>query len=164
MSPLTSTVPGAMSTLLSHLTAVVTANPTLGASAYLGLPVANVTDNYLAIGQWPTGALLHSYKQDFMGMPAKSGRKDEDYVLPCHLRAWAGDSTPTARLADAFTMLDGVLTRLQADPQGTTALSSSGTWQVDVVEIPESGPFTNKGWGVLVTFTVHVFNVRIPSY
>lgn len=173
MTALTSTVPGALTVLLTHFKTVAAANPTLHVGSYLGEPVGpgEPTNNYLMIGDWQTGELVTGYKQDFRGFPAVSARKNEDYLIPCNLRTWSGEAPPAAptaatqRLTEAFTLFDGVLRQLQTDPQGSTKLTSSGTWQVVSMQIPQSGPWANVGgWGVLMTFDVHIFNVTIPSY
>lgn len=158
----TSTVFGAIATLKAHFGVVASENPTLDVGVYVGPPIANVQANYLAVGLWPNWDVLLGYKQEFRDLATT--RKNEDYTIPCHLRTWAGDSTGTARFTEAFTLLDGVLGRLAADPKAGGAISSSGTWQVDSAEIPVMGPLEESGFGVIVTFNVHVFNVTVPSF
>lgn len=172
MSGLTSTVPGALAMLVTKFKAVASANPTLNIEVLLGeaMGPGEPSPNYLMVGNWETGELIANYKQDFRGMPAVSAWKNEDYVIPCNLRAWAGTAPPAsptapqARLTSAFGILDGVLRQLQADPSGSGALSSSGTWQVTSIEMPMTGPWPAVGgWGVLMVFDVHVFNVTLTN-
>lgn len=158
---LTSTVPGAVSVLQTHFQNVANANPAMEIGVYLGLPVAAVKNNYLMIGNYQDGKVLASYRQDWVGMPAATAVKSETYSLNCSLRAWAGSSDPLARQADAYTMIDGVLSELQSDPGGSGELTASGSWQVTEMEEAENGPLGESGWGVVFTFTVEVINVRI---
>jgi hypothetical protein len=165
MTTLTSTVPGAIAVLLGYMGQVATDNPDLDAKAYLGPPVERVTDNYLMIGD-ETGHLITGYRQNWVGMPASAERKSEEYGIVCSLRAWTGGAAaldPAARLTDAFTMIDGLMGLLQADPGASGSLTPSGSWQVPTVDIPVFGPFESGGWGALVSFTVQIINVRLTS-
>ncbi len=160
---LTSTVPGALSALETDLQAVATANPSLDVGVYLGVPIANVTNNYLAISEWETGELIVNYRQEWAGLPANPPRRSEEYGIPVTIRAWAGDSDPQSRIADLFTLVDGVLGAVQADPQASGALTSSGSWQATELTIPESGPLGGKGFGVVAQLIIEITNVRLTS-
>ncbi len=163
---ITSTVPGAITTLLGYFADVASANPSLDVGVYSGLPIANIKNNYLSIGEWETGSVLSGYRQDWVGFPASASPKLEDYSINCVARAWDGSSDTTAiaqRFTDAFTLLDGVMGCLQADPGASGSITPSGTWQVVGVDNIASGPLGGKGFGVLLSFEVQVINVRITS-
>jgi hypothetical protein len=167
---ITSTLAGAIKVLRTHFNTVAAENSGLNVGVYVGLPVGpgQSANNYLMIGELQTGRMVRGYKQEFRGLPAVAAHKSEDYSIPCTLQVWDGTgpvetpTAPLARLNDAMSLLNGVLTQLQADPQGSTQLTS-GTWQVNQIDMPQTGPFSNGGWGVLMTFSVHVFNVTIPN-
>ena len=165
MTTLTSTIPGALSALETHMQNVASAHPLLNISVHVGIPIAEVENNYLAIGTYETGELVLDYEQDWAGFPAAAERKSERYKIPCTVRAWAGNTDPISRITDLFTMLDGILAELQADPQATVnggyPLTPSGSWQISRVDIPVSGPLNNKGWGIVASFEVDVINVRL---
>lgn len=174
---LSSTFPGAVAVLVTHFKTVAGQHPTLNAAVYLGPAVgpSQPQSNFIMVGDFQTGALIRGYRQDFRGLPVPGTRKNEDYYIPCTIRTWAGTSLPASpsagidRLADAFSLMDGILNQLQNDPQGTNSLTSSGTWQVTQIDIPQAGPLPmigggSGGWGVVMTFEVHVFNVTLPSY
>lgn len=163
MTTITSTVPGAIATLLGHFRDVASANRSLDLGVYSGIPVADVKNNYLAVGQWETGQLISGYHQDWAGLPASAAPKIEDYSILCTIRTWAGTVDQLGRLNDAFTLLDGVMSALKADPGASGTITPSGTWQVTSVEIPVAGALGGKGYGVLMSFDVPVINVRITS-
>lgn len=163
MATLTSTVPGAVAQFKAYLDAVSAANPSLDIGTYVGVPIEAVTNNYMMVGNWETSELIANYKQDFAGMPAIANKKNESYSIMASIRAWSGNSDPIARLTDLFTMVDGVLGQFASDPNGSGHLTASGTWQVDSVDVPFSGPFGASGWGVLAVVQVQVFNVRLTS-
>jgi hypothetical protein len=170
MTTLTSTVPGAIAALEAHLANVVTALPSLNITAVTGIPVEQVGQNFIMVGEVETGQLLTGYHQDWRGFPASAERKSEEYGIPCTIRAWSGESvstSPATIVGDAFTMLDAVMAELQSDPQATITggypLTPSGSWQVTEVDIPTSGPLGGQGWGVYMTFVVSIINVRLTS-
>lgn len=168
MTTFVSTVPGAIECLETHFENVATANPSLDVGVYVGPPNSeNWNANYLMIGERQTGRILSGYKQEWRGFPAVAARKLESpYTIPCSLRAASGSSTATdviGRLNDAFTMMDGVLSELQNDPQASGALSPSGSWQVTTIDIPATGVIAGFGWGVLMTFGVQIINVQLPT-
>jgi len=161
---LTSTVPGAIAQLFAYMKQVADANPTLSVGTYLGLPTGTeVSNNYLMVGEDESGQLLSGYRQEWAGLPASANRSSEEYGIPCSLRAWQGDSDPASRLTDAFTMFDSLMGFLQNDPGASGALTPSGSWKVSTLELPESGPFGGKGWGVIGSFTVQIINVRLTA-
>lgn len=166
MTQIVSTVPGALKTLRGYLQTVADANTGLNAAVYFGPPTGggNPTPNYLMVGNYENGELISGYEQDFRTLSIASATKNEDYIIPCAIRTWSGDNGATSqfdRINDAFALLDGVMQLFQTHPTGTGALSSSGTWQVSEITMPESGPSNNGGWGVMLAFEVHVFNVTI---
>jgi hypothetical protein len=158
-----STVPAAVGVLEGYFTAVALENDNLNAGVYVGAPTGDCANNYLSIGSDETGQLLVDYRQDWASFPASAGRKSESYGIVCSLRAWDGNSDPIGRLTDAFVLLDGVQEALAADPNGSGALTPSGSWQITSVETPEAGPLGGSGWGVLITFVVSVINVRLTN-
>jgi hypothetical protein len=161
---LTSTVPGAITQLFAYMQQVAADNPSLEIGTYLGTPIGTaLTANYLILGEDETGQLLTGYRQEWAGLPAAANRSSEEYGVPCCLRAYAGNSDPAARLVDSFTMFDGLMGYLQDDPGASGALTPSGSWKVSNLDMPSSGPFGGKGWGVLMTFTVSIINVRLTS-
>lgn len=161
---LTTTVPGAIAQLFTYMEQVAADNPDLEIGTYLGTPIGTgLTANYLILGQDETGQLLQGYHQEWAGFPAAANRSEEEYGIPCCLRAMAGDINPVGRLTDAFTMLDSLMGYLQSDPHASGALTPSGSWKLTSLEMPESGPFGGRGWGVLMSFTVSIINVRLTS-
>ena len=161
---ITSTVPGAIAQLFAYMEQVAEDNPDLNIGTYLGTPIGTaLSPNYFILGEDETGQLLQGYHQEWAGLPAAANRSAEEYGIPCCLRAYAGNSDPISRLTDAFTMLDGLMGYLQLDPGASGALTPSGTWKLSGLEMPESGPFGGKGWGVLMSFTVSIINVRLTS-
>ena len=162
--PLTSTVPGAVAALQTHMGNAVAANPSLAAEVHLGFPTAEVANNYLQIGD-ETGALLVNYRQEFLDFPitAGIGHRTEEYGLLCSMRVWRGDTDPLGRLTDAFTLLNAVMAELATDPGGSGALTPSGTWHVGEVTVPWTGLLKNMGWGVELGFTVEIINVRLSA-
>jgi hypothetical protein len=163
MTVLTSTVPGAITTLQTHLQNVAAANPSLEAAVYLGLPTQTVTSNYLMIGSYPNGEIVDGYESGFAAIPGASKLKSEEYNLLGHIRTWAGNVQPADRIADAFTLLDGLLEELTNDIGGSGQLTPSGSWQVAAVDNPLATPMSPNGWGFVLAFTVHVWNVQITS-
>jgi hypothetical protein len=167
MTTLTSTVPGAIAALVTHLGNVATAQSALNLSTSVGLPIEEVHDNFVMIGDVEDGSLVSGYRQDWRGMPAYAERRSEQYGIPCAIRAFAGSSAPTARITDAFAIFDAVLAEIQSDPQasvnGGYPLTPSGSWQVTNMQIPMSGPLEGAGWGLYITFTVSVSNVELTS-
>jgi hypothetical protein len=167
MTTLTSTVPGCIAALTTHLNTVASDNSSLNIGIYTGLPIETLKDNFIMIGDYNDGKLIEGYAQDWRGFPAVAERKSEAYALPCSLRAWSGNSDPVSRITDAFTMMDAVMGQLQGDPQGTVnggyPLTPSGSWQVTSIDMPTSGPLGGAGWGVVLTFLVDVINVYLTS-
>lgn len=154
-----STVPGAVACLQTHLSNVALANPTLNIGVYLGPPVGNVANNYL---MWES---VESYVSDYAYLSGGVlSYIKEDYDLSVELRAWAGNVDPIGRLDDAYTMLNGVINELGGDMNGGGALSPPGDWHVQSADITHAGPLgqaADQGWGVLMSITVMVRNVRI---
>lgn len=167
MTVLASTIPGAVSTLQTHMQNVATANPALNPSVYVGPVVApkGPAANYLQIGEWETGVIWHSYVGDFFAIPGTSKLKKEDYRLYGTIRTWDADPTKAInRLQDAFTLFSGLLEELTNDIDGSGQLTPSGSWQITDSDNPYSGPFADAGgFGVVISFDVHVWNVQITS-
>jgi hypothetical protein len=158
-----STIAGAVTTLQTHMANVATANPSLNAAVYVG-PVqgTEVADNYLQVGEWETGAIWHSYVGDWAFLPGASKTKSEDYHLYGTVRTWAGNVDVAATLDNAITLLSGVVRELTDDIGGSGQLSPSGSWQVTDVDNPYNGPFVGAaGFGVVVSFDIHVVNVQL---
>ena len=159
----TSTVPGAVAVLLQHFEAIAQANPALDVGVSLGKPTERVSDNYLIVGDVDTGQLLSAYSLKFMSS-VSANRHEEEYGINCSLRVWKGDIDQLARLTEAFRLFKGVTSALQNDPKGNGQLTPSGTWQVSEMGIPVNGAFGDPaGWGVVMEFIVHVFNVRLTT-
>jgi hypothetical protein len=129
----------------------------------IGPPIGRPSSNYIMVGDWQTGQLFSNYQQTFASLPAIANRKFETYEIPCTLRVWNGDTNPVARLGEVTTLIDGVMGALANDPNASGAISPSGTWEVRSWEIASTGPFEGKGWGILATFLVAVFNVQIAN-
>lgn len=164
MSQLISTVPGAVATLQTHFLNVRTANPSLDVGVFLGPPVGQqIPDNRLVIGAHETYELLTSYTGDFAAIPGASYLKSEDYVIACHLQVWADPPDPIGRITDAFTVMSGVLTELTGDIGASGTITPSGSWQVTSMRTPITGPIDGGGWGIVIEFDVHVFNVQLSS-
>jgi hypothetical protein len=117
----------------------------------------------MMVGNFENGQLIQNYLQTWAGLPAIANRKNEQYEILGTIRTWDGSSSPVNRLTDAFTLLDGVMSQFANDPNGSGAITSSGTWSIGGIELPSSGPFGGKGWGALITFTVSVINVRLTA-
>lgn len=170
MPSLTSTVPGAIATLQTHLQAVAAANSTIDplggpVGVFLGPPVGQEVPNYrFCIGAYETFELLPDYKGEFSAIPGNSYLKSEDYQLACHLQCWAEPVDPIARITDAFTLMSGVLSALTGDIGASGTITPSGSWQVVSMRTPFTGPFQGAaGWGIVVEFVIHVWNVQLSS-
>jgi len=164
MASLTSTVPGAVATLQTHLQNVANANPALKVGVFLGPPAGqNPPNNRFIIGSYGSYELLSSYQGDFAAIPGASYLKSEDYNIPCHLQVWADPPDPLGRVTDAFTLMSAVLSELTGDIGASGTITPSGAWQVTSMTTPFSGPFSVGGWGIVVEFDVHVFNVQLSS-
>lgn len=167
---LTSTLPGAIATLETHLQAVADANRTLDPSGgpvgvFVGPPVGQQVPNYrFCVGAADTFELLKKYDGGFAAIPGASYLKSEDYVLTGHLQCWAEPVDPIGRITDAFTLMSGLLAALTGDIGASGTITPSGSWQITSMTTPFSGPFqASAGWGIVVEFDIHVWNVQLSS-
>lgn len=160
---LTSTVPGAVSTLRDHFQAVASASA-LDPGVYLGTPTAEVANNYLMIGEYASQQIVHGYSSSFAAIPGAAALKSEDYRLACTIRAWSGDVDELGRIDDAYGLFDAVVSALTADLGGSGQLTPSGSWQVTNAAEDDNGPLAfGAGWGYVLGFDVHVFNVQLST-
>ncbi len=161
-STLVSTVPGAVGALVDHFHNVANRNPSLHLGVYVGPPIGSVANNILTVGDPEgNGSLLVNYQQDFVTLPGTVSRRSEEYGLHCFIRCWAGNVDPVARIADAFTIFNGVVEELADDVLGSGALTPSGSWRVSELVNIAAGPLGGEGWGCVFSFVVHVINVRL---
>lgn len=158
-----STVPGAVSVLQTHMAAAVASLPALNASVYVGPPVADKTNNFLMIGDAETGEIVEGYTTDWAALPAVAQWRSEEYGLMCSLQVWSGNVDPAGRLADAFSLMDALQLQLLNDIGGSGALTPSGSWELTNIQNPITGTLGGTGWGVTFTFTVQVSNVRLSG-
>jgi hypothetical protein len=167
MTTLNTTLPDAIDALYAHFQIVQSKLFDLSLGVTIGPPISQVENNFLTVGDPETGELFNSYLQDFRGMPAVAGRKEESYSIPCGIRVWDGDSNPLDRARDLVTIFDAVLAELQSDPggeiNGFPALSPSGSWNATMLVNHRSGNLGGKGWGMIATFQVEVINVIINA-
>lgn len=164
---LTSTVPAAVSLLKTKMQAVATANPSLAPGVYVGQIIGtDVANNFLAIGD-PAGGgqLVAEYGQQFDGMYSiPPARRIESYGITGMIRAWDETVDPIARLTDAFTLLNGLITQLADDPEGSDQLTTMGSWGVTNVENPVLGKIDSRGCGCILTFTVTVSDAQLLDH
>lgn len=167
---LVSTVPGAVGVLEGHFNNVAAANPALNVGVFVGPPVGqNVPNNHLAICGYPVndGEMVVGWLGKFNAIPGSLYLKGEDYSLACHLQTWSGEVDPISRITEAWTLLSGVMTELTLSAAaigGSGSLTPSGSWEISNVGNPHSGPFaTGGGWGMVLTFDIHVWLVQMQS-
>jgi hypothetical protein len=159
---ITSTVPGAVATLAGYMTAAAAANPLLDAETYVGLPIGEVADNYLMVGEPDSGAVIVPGSYSWASMPVGAKRRNEVYALQATIRTWAGDIDPAARLNDAFALLNSLHEQIVSDPGGSGNLSPSGAWGALHVAMPANGPLDGMGgWGTVLDLQLHVLNVQL---
>jgi len=169
MASLTSTVPGAIGVLFGHLQTVAAQNMSIDPSGgpvgvFLGPPVGEQVPNYrFVIGAFDNFELLPTYEGDFAAIPGSSYLKAEDYTIACHLQVWADPPDPLSRITDAFTLMSGVLSQLTGDIGASGSITPSGSWQVTSMRTPFQGPVNNAGWGIVVEFDIHVWNVQLST-
>lgn len=175
---ITSTVPAAVSVLLAYMNAVSAANPTMHVKVYMGrTPTSAVANNFMMVGNFPDGELIMPGRFSWAAIPGQDKLRREEYALNGVIRSWTGDSAePLARLADVYTMLNGLHGQIANDLAGTalgltvtppavagqTNLSPSGSWGDLNVEMLENGPAgKNGGWTVMLGFELAVINAQI---
>src|SRR6185437_8005842 len=164
MASLTSTVPGAIGCLQTHLRNVAAANPALKVGVFLGPPTGQqVPNNRFCIGSHENFELLTTYNGEFAAIPGASYLKSEEYVIACHLQVWADPPDPLDRITDGFTLMSGVLSELTGDIGASGTITPSGSWQVTSMRTPYSGPGPEGGWGLVIEFDIHVWNVQLSS-
>lgn len=157
-----STVGPAIAVLAGYFDTVAAGLPGLNIGVYTGLPVENVAENFLMVGDYPNGdETIVGYEQRWAAMGASAGLRSEEYSIACCLRAWSGDSDPAGRLSDAFSMFDAVARQLVADPGGSAQLTPSGSWGAVRLTMPVAGPIGGAGWGVVLAFDVEVINAQL---
>lgn len=162
-----STVPGAISALAGYMQAVAAANPSLSIGVYpYGLPVASVTNNLIGLGdaESGSGAVATTISSDWAAIPAGAALIKEEYALIGVIRSTSGAGGQTGaqeRTADAFTMWNGLLSQIVADPGGGGNLSPSGSWGAVEMTNHFSGPVGSSGWEVTLGFQVHVINAQL---
>jgi len=169
---LTSTVPAAVQLLKTYLDTVAADNTQFEGGAvktYIGVPIAQPANNYMMVGHWEDGMIFQNYVQEFAGMPVSANRKNESYEILGTIRVWSGssssetDAAQVARLTETMALVDGIMSQFANDPGGSGVLTASGTWEVGSFQQASSGPFGGQGWGILTTFIVRVFNVRLTQ-
>lgn len=170
-----STIPGAIGCLLGYMNQVSADYSNTGnfgqIEVFLGPGIAQNTPQqyWLAIGEWPEGALWSGYQSTWAALPGAAKLVREEYSLECNLRAWQGSTDPTTtvdqmnRVTEAFILYNDLFQYLVNDPGGSDKLTPSGSWEMSTLEMPTAGPMGGAGWGVVGTFSIFVRNVQLTG-
>lgn len=163
-----STVPGAIQTFQAYMQTVANNNPSLNIGVYLGEPIDNVRDNFMAVGSFQEWTPIMADSYEWAAIPGQSLLRSEKYTLQGVIRALAGDVDPMARLSDAFTMLNALHEQIITDIKGISVLgpgtlSGPGSWGGLQVHMEAFGPLEGSGYGVVLGLELDVINVQISG-
>lgn len=165
MTGIVSTVPGAIATLETYMTAIASANPGLNLGVYgWGLPTAAVTNNFIALGDPETGEATSEVDTEWAALGGAAKLRSEAYSLLGTIRASGGvigQQGAQERMTDAYTIFNALHEQVVSDIGGSGSLSPSGSWGGLTNKVFASGPFGPSGWMVVLRFELHVINAQL---
>lgn len=163
MSNYQSTIPAAITALLgSVFTPVAAANSPFGPGGLTiavvdGEPVEYVDPYFLAV----TG--FSNWEQEWFTVGGVGVGNDrlERYDLDCLIHCWQGDTNPSARRGEAFTLMEAVRAQLYSVGLNLGVLPMAADVALltgSAVQGPANG---TSGWGIDLSFTLHVENALL---
>lgn len=166
-----STVPAAIETLAVYMRSVASQFQALNVGVYpYGEPVASVSNNLIALGNFETGVLSTPVKSAWAAIPGVAKLRSEEYELEGIIRTASGAGgagAAQARMQEAFELSgaleEQIVTDLGANAYQTAALSPSGSWGDFTVTPVFSGPAQQSGWIVVLAFSLQVINVQLQG-
>lgn len=166
MASVTSTVPGAITALLGYMNTVASNNPALNIGVYLGEPISNVNDNFMAVGSFVDWSPVAPETYKWAAIPGSAKLRSEEYSLQGVVRSLSGNSTDQDkldRLNDVFTILNALHEEILNDYFASGALSGPGAWGELRVTMEAFGPLGGVGFGAVLGFELEVVNAQLAG-
>ncbi len=164
MTTYDSTIPTAMSQLLTLFNTVATANSPFGPAGQQsgiqvvdGVPIEYVA-NYMIVLKG-----FSNWKQNWWTTGQAFDRLEE-YDLDCQIHCWQGDTDPNGRRTEAFTILAAIRSQLYTQLQsgnGILGLPMSADAAIDSGDALQGPANGTSGWGIDLDFIIHVENATL---
>lgn len=156
---LASTIPGAMTNLLTLLQSAATAVGNLGPDATAikvvdGMPIAFTSNYYIVLEGFS------NWEQSWTTVGGDFQR-EEYYDLDCMIHCWHGTTDPPGRRAEAFQIMEAVRVQLYANLQLNGALPQAADVAIHQGEMVQGPADGTSGWGVDLSFKIHAENILL---